>query len=222
MPFEPITALTDYAIALESFIFVLLLLRRQPKHLAIWGWAIVFLGVAIAAIIGGILHSVSFDWDRLTIRAWWLGLILTLGLTSFSMLVTTVWSELSGRSRWLGLAIAVSKSVIYLFPYVALIGKLMIGKPIGERLDFVVVALDYLTAMVLVTLLQGRSLLRWQSPHSSWCLAGIFVSGLATVIQGSGVRVMQVVNHNDLYHLVQMFGLFCFYRSAALLKREAR
>jgi hypothetical protein len=217
MPFEPITALTDYAIALESLIFMLLLLRRQPKHPASWGWAIVFLGVAIAAIIGGILHSVSSDWDRMTIRAWWLGLILTLGLTSFSMLVTTVWSELSGRSRWLGLAIAVSKSVIYLFPYVALIGK-----PIGKRLNFVDVALDYLTAMVLITLLQGRSLLRGQSPHSSWCLAGIFVSGLASVIQASGVRVIQVVNHNDLYHLVQMFGLFCFYRSAVLLKHAAR
>ncbi len=48
-----------------------------------------------------------------------------------------------------------------------------------------------------------------------WRAIVITLGGLA--IQQSGCGLHRHMNHNDLYHLVQMAGLYCLYRGAASL-----
>ena len=43
------------------------------------------------------------------------------------------------------------------------------------------------------------------------------VSFVAAAVQVSGVAIHQQFNHNDLYHVIQMGGMYLFYRGALLL-----
>jgi hypothetical protein len=44
------------------------------------------------------------------------------------------------------------------------------------------------------------------------------VSCLAAAVQFNGIALHQHFNHNDLYHVVQMGGMYLFYRGALILK----
>jgi hypothetical protein len=50
-----------------------------------------------------------------------------------------------------------------------------------------------------------------------WLKTGIVVSAMGIVLMVSKVSLHQHFNQNDLYHVVQMVGLYCFYRGAILL-----
>jgi hypothetical protein len=78
---------------------------------------------------------------------------------------------------------------------------------------------DYLSAMAIVLLLQGWAV--WQGHNGQaarWIGAGIGVSGLAVAVQSTGVAIGAYVNHNDIYHFIQMLGLYLLYRGAVQLK----
>ena len=56
-----------------------------------------------------------------------------------------------------------------------------------------------------------------------WLIRGIGVTLVGLGIQQSGWSLAEHFNHNDLYHLIQMAGLYCFYRGAlALHEMESR
>jgi hypothetical protein len=50
-----------------------------------------------------------------------------------------------------------------------------------------------------------------------WLKRGIYISLAGVLIQMSGWSVHEHFNHNDIYHVIQMFGLYCFYRGAMFL-----
>jgi hypothetical protein len=59
--------------------------------------------------------------------------------------------------------------------------------------------------------------MRHQVESAKWILSGVAVSVLSAAIQRSGYDVHVHFNHNDLYHVVQIAGLYLFYRGASLL-----
>ncbi len=50
-----------------------------------------------------------------------------------------------------------------------------------------------------------------------WLKGGVLVTVIGVLIQQSGRSLHQHFNHNDIYHLVQMVGIYCFYRGVACL-----
>jgi hypothetical protein len=50
-----------------------------------------------------------------------------------------------------------------------------------------------------------------------WLKRGILVSAVGLVILVGKLSLHQHFNQNDMYHLVQMVGLYCFYRGACIL-----
>lgn len=50
-----------------------------------------------------------------------------------------------------------------------------------------------------------------------WLKGGILVSAVGLLIQRSGWELHEHFNHNDIYHLVQMAGIYCFYRGVSCL-----
>lgn len=51
-----------------------------------------------------------------------------------------------------------------------------------------------------------------------WLQRGLFVTLVGVAIQQSGWGLHTHFNHNDLYHVVQMAGLYCLYRGAVALE----
>jgi hypothetical protein len=48
----------------------------------------------------------------------------------------------------------------------------------------------------------------------------VLVSFLAAGVQFNEIALHQHFNHNDLYHVIQMGGMYLFYRGALVLKDQ--
>lgn len=203
---EPVTTLTDYAIAGEALIFAGLLLKPKPKsHLPVLCWAAAFVGVAIAAFCGGTYHGFYSSLSIDTKWGLWRGMTYGLSFASGGMLAATVCQLPRWMQGW-GWGVIGLKSAIYL--------SWTVFHP-----SFVYVVVDYLSAMllILILLLQIRSD-RPNKQHSEWIVAGVLCSLVAAGVQGIGFKGTEYFNQNDLYHLVQMVALYFFYRGAYFIK----
>lgn len=99
---------------------------------------------------------------------------------------------------------------------------------LGEDLHAIIWALTVLTIAlsVLLTLAAAiRSVLhpaiapgiRRAQAHR-WLKRGLYLTLVGVAIQQSGWVFHEHFNHNDLYHLIQMPGLYCLYRGALILE----
>ena len=50
-----------------------------------------------------------------------------------------------------------------------------------------------------------------------WLILGATLSLLGLAVQQSGIVLYRNLNHNDIYHLIQLGGLYFLYRGAVLL-----
>ncbi|MBD2114124.1 MULTISPECIES: DUF6962 family protein [Cyanophyceae] len=191
---EPITTLTDYAIALECLILAGLLLGQGGVQRL---WAAAFTSVSGAALMGGIYHGFAHQMSLLQ-RIWlWQGMGIAVAIASFFTVVAAAMTLRRGRRRAL-LALATAKLALAIAAGFTLWG-------------FALRVADYLSALLIVLLVQW--LQRYRDPSAPvWLLAAIAFSGLGAIgllIPWPGVSPLVV------YHLVQMVALFCIYRSVA-------
>ncbi|HEY9763374.1 MAG TPA: hypothetical protein V6D07_12665 [Trichocoleus sp.] len=192
---EPITALTDYAIALQSALFTSLLLRfKRIERL----WAAAFACVSLAALLGGTYHGFSRSLTPDDQYLLWQVLAYAMGGSSFFMVVATAQAILGRKLQWVMLLLATGKLLAYLYAT-------------HIQLNFAYIVADYLLAMLVLLSLELRWGLRPQRPGAVWIIAGVGVSAIAVVALAfpwSGIAMFTPV---DVYHLVQMVALSCFY-----------
>jgi hypothetical protein len=205
---EPVTMLTDYAIAAEACLFGLALIRIG-RQTAIFLWAATFGCVAIAAFLGGTCHGwVTLLGNQTVALLWRLMLYALSGASSF-MLLATIQHTLPRRGQRWGWGLVGLRLLIYL------------GWTMAHYLPqvaFIYGVVDYLSAMLMVLILELRVVNHPYHAEARWIIAGVLVSIVAIALQGSGLTLAKHFNHNDLYHVVQMIALYLFYRGACLLK----
>lgn len=78
--------------------------------------------------------------------------------------------------------------------------------------DFLWVIVDYGITLLLV----GAMQLVRRGPATPWILGSIAVSVLGAIVQQQRFALHQHFNHNDLYHLIQIAGLWLLYRGGLL------
>jgi hypothetical protein len=158
---EPMTMLTDYALAALAAAFAVRLRLKAESFRAapIGWWLIAFAVTSLAALAGGTAH----------------GFRLYLG------------EPLHARV-WLLTVVSIAMSVVLML---AAAIRSILRPSIGPGL-------------------------RRKAGHQ-WLKRGLYVTlgGAAIVLGGRGLH--QHFNHNDLYHVVQMAGLYCLYRGASTL-----
>jgi hypothetical protein len=208
---EPVTTLTDYAIAGEALIFAGLLLKPKHKsfiHPPVCFWAAAFVGVAIAALCGGTYHGFALSLSIDVKWGLWRGMTYALSFASGCMLAASVSELPRWVQRWGWGAIAL-KSSLYL-------------SWTAFHPNFAYIIVDYLSAMLLILVLQIRTTdQRVKGQNSSaWIIAGVLGSLVAAGVQGVGFKGTGYFNQNDLYHLVQMVALYFFYRGACVIRHS--
>lgn len=217
---EPVTTLTDYAMALEAGFLGVALLQENKRNFqrSRFFWGIAFGWVTIAAAAGGTSHGFAPILTLSVLNQLWLVMGYAIGCASFSMLLGTVFSTVSGWLRWGGLLAVGGKSALYFFQ-------------MGQYQEFVPIAIEYLSGLLIVLLLQlGQFVKQFvnqrrvdrrrvdQRRSAFWICSGIGVSLVAGGIQGARLSIAPFLNHNDLYHLVQMVALYLLYRGVRILK----
>src|SRR5437667_11495607 len=83
---EPAVALTDYAVALEGVLCLVLLERGRgvPGGLRSW-FALFFASVSAASLCGGTVHGFFLDEQTLGYAILWPTTLLAMGVTTFSI-----------------------------------------------------------------------------------------------------------------------------------------
>ena len=200
---EPMTLLTDYALAGVTGWLAWSLFRAREGQRARSLWALAFAALALAAALGGTWHGFAPAFAEIAVLLVWKATVLSVGIASFGMLAGSAISTTAGTARRSLLAVAAAKLAVYS------------GWMIGQS-EYIYVIADTGTALVLIAVLHLWSTARDRA--SGWILAGVGVSVLAAGVQASGFALHRDFNHNDLYHAIQIAAMILFYAGAKRLR----
>jgi len=201
---EIMTMLTDYALGALAGLWSVLLLRaarrERSRSIALWGAG--FLGLALASIAAGTYHGFPDELGARRCVSLWSFVSWTMGLASFLMFSGAILALSRGAWRIALLAAALLK--------LAAFAILAAGQD-----EYAFVLLDYGSAQLAILLLAAFAWGRERAPAAPWLAAGIVVSGIGAAVQHNGFAPHEHFNHNDLYHVIQMLGLYFLYRGGA-------
>ncbi len=206
---EPMTTFTDYLITAFASVFAIRLagLFGRSRHHAHWLWSVAFLFIGLAALLGGTSHGfVAYLTDPM-LRTIWKGTVYSVGLSMiFAVAGSVEVSGLDGLHRKLLHGLNLVAFAVYAIW-------------MSSNADFIYVIAYYVPAMCTVALIQLWAYYRTRLPAAKWFVAGVVVTLLGAVIQQSGFSVHRHFNHNDIYHVVQIAGLWLLFRGAVLAGR---
>ncbi len=196
---EPMTLATDYGLAALGVAFGINLMRRGGRARRLWAYG--FFAMAAGALFGGSAHGFVEWLDADQHGLVWMATTYSIGLASFFLLAATGAGALPCKaSRWLMIAAAV-KLAVYLWW-------------MGSHDEFRYVIYDYGPSMLVVLLGHLWAWRRAGAGWARWIVAGVAVSFAGAGVQLSGFALHEHFNHNDLYHVIQMVGLWLFWRGA--------
>lgn len=203
---EPMTMITDYLIALELMIFIVLLnpsFSNLFSNLPKLAFTFLFLSTAIGAIAGGTSHGfteyLGADRHKLT----WLVTVqsIALGTTFFELAIIAEY--FSSTSRIILAILVVAQLVIY---EIWILSK--------EEIKFFYVIVNYGGTMIIGLIYLVFRYFQENEQSAQLLIVGIVIAFIAAGIQQSGFKLHQHFNHNDIYHIVQMIALYFFYLAA--------
>lgn len=83
---------------------------------------------------------------------------------------------------------------------------------------FLFVVFDSAGTMILLLILHGFALWARRDSASPWVITAVLVSALAAAVQASRFTLGPYLNHNDLYHLIQIGAMLLFYQGGTRLQ----
>jgi len=202
---EPMTLLTDYALAGTCAWLGWRLSRSTGGHASRRLWAAAFLAVAVSAFAGGSYHGFAPLLGGLVAGLLWKFTVVTIGVFSFGMMAGSACATTSGPLRAALLAVA----GVQLAAYCAW----MLTQD-----DYRFVIFNTAAVMAALLLLHGWSAASRGDAASQWVLGGVAVSVLAAAVQYYRVAPHEHFNHNDLYHLIQIAAMALFFKGGELLR----
>lgn len=200
------TLATDYVLAVLGLMWGLNLLRRRGRAARLWGCG--FLAMAAGAFFGGTAHGFAAWLSPAQQTLVWKATTYSIGFASFFLLAATGAGALACNASRVLVAIAAVKLAVYLWW-------------MASHDEFRYVIYDYGPSMLIVL---GVHLWAWRARAAEWAkwiAAGVVVSFAGAGVQMSGFALHEHFNHNDLYHVIQMAGLWLFWRGARAPNRAA-
>ena len=195
------TLLTDYLLGGVCFVLALRL-WGQGSEGALRAWAAGFAACGAAALLGGTYHGFLPRLPGLWASALWEATMLSVGVAALAATVGTARSQLPPRWRRVVLAVA----CLQLIAYTAFV----------LRTDaFLAAIIDYSLAFGFVLAVYGRAAARNGDAGARWVVAGVLVSFLAGAVQAAGLAPHPQFNHNDLYHSIQIAGMWLLYKGVS-------
>ena len=200
---EPTTAITDFLLALELFLFSYLTLGANPGEWSMFFWAIALALLGLSALAGGIYHGFSAS-------------TLVWKITAVSIVATLAFMIAAGI-----VALAIDDTHLALFlvtevPLLILIVRILAQREasfqVSDSRRWILVVILALAVAFHVQLYVGGP------PIGIWLLAGSLIIFVGLWIQQSGFALHKHFNHNDLCHVIFMIGMYFLYRGGLLLR----
>lgn len=200
------TSVTDYLLAAQCAVYAMVLGRslRGFETGLFAAWPAVFVFSSFAALTGAWVHAARVSGAAPAPWLWQAVLYSVLG-ASLSMLAAAAGSWAAPSWKKTVLVLGAFKTIFF--------AVLLTQAP-----EFRWALLDYAINLMAVL---GAALACFRSPGARWIAAGIAVCFAAAFVQQSSLALSEALNHNVLYHLIQL-GAFhlLFEGSRRLMRRE--
>ena len=201
---EPAVALTDFALAIECVVFVLLLARGDASDRTLRLWFVVFFASAgLASVLGGSVHGFFPDKNSDGRQILWQATLLAILVTALAAWNIGAGLLLTERKATVVRRLAILQLVIFSF-------VVMFVKP-----EFYIAIIAYLpaTLFLLIGLISGYRSRRL--PALRWGIAGLGLTFLAAAVQRLNIGIHpHYFDHNALYHVIQGAGLWMIFLGA--------
>lgn len=210
---EPMTFVTDLILALEGFVvghilFWNLSKKFDKEYYKLWSMSFLFLGVG--SLFGGLYHGLSPNEATYPfIKNFWPISVFSIGLASYYMLLSIVCEFFYSH-----------KKMLYLLAFLKL--GLFIFFAVTSGLKFFVVICDYAPVLILLLIMNLYSYLKTRRQSYLQMVIGIIISLLGSFVQMSHLGFSQSLNHNDIYHIIEMVALFVMYRALAARRYQKK
>lgn len=159
--------------------------------------------MGLAAAAGGSWHALFSHRPGPAADLLWKGTLAAAGLADFNLIAGVAFASVRrSAAKWIAAA-AAAKLVIFLFS----------SLPADS---FTPVVVDSAVTLATILVLQSLALAKWRAASSPWILAGVAVSAAAAAIEALRPPLPVPFGPDAVYHLVQLVGLFLFYRGALL------
>ena len=197
---------TDYVLVVQCGFFAWRLWRvgKRAAQASVCSWAAGFACFGLASLAGGAFHGFSMLFSQTVLQELWKVTVYAIGLASFFLLTGTLRASILPP---------VLRFVI-LIPYSQLITYVLW---MATHDDFRYAIYDYAVTNLSIVVLQLYARISRRSVSAPWLIGGVLVSFLAAAIQVNEIALHRDFNHNDLYHVIQMVGMYLFYRGALTL-----
>jgi 4-amino-4-deoxy-L-arabinose transferase-like glycosyltransferase len=201
---EPMTVLTDYALAGVTAWLSWLLYRARGGRRARSYWTLAFAALALGALFGGTWHGFAPVFPEIAVVLLWKATVLSIGVASFGMLAGSATATVSPGAANAFAWIATAKLALY-------------SGWTFFRSEYIWVIADTGLALAAVAALHAWSAIRRRDRASLWILGGVGVSVLAAAVQAGGFAPHPYFNHNDLYHVIQIGAMLLLHAGARRL-----
>jgi hypothetical protein len=189
---EPLTAATDVVVAAAAATFAVRIVRATADRAAR------LVAGSLAAASFGALAGAAYHMARSS--AMWKVSAIPVGVASYLFGLAIALAYFSARGRRVAQIVLLVELLAY-----------AIGVALSD--DFGIVIADYASVMLAIFIV---CLFHWSDSAARWIAAGVAISFAAAGAQISAIRIGPL-NHNDIYHVIELGGLYCWYRGGRQL-----
>ena len=167
-------------------------------------WAGGFAAVGAAAILGGSWHAFSPRLSAPSADLLWKATLAAAGLAGCLLIAGAAFASVPRRgATWVAGAAAIKLAVF--------LGRALPGNVFDP------VVFDSAATLAAILALQIFSFATRRAPSAPWVIAGVVVSAAAAAVEAFRPKLLpDPLGPDAVYHLVEIAGLFLFYRGGRL------
>jgi hypothetical protein len=196
--YEPTTAITDYIIFILGIIFGGLTISIQNSQFhQLWGAS--FISIGIGAFFGGTSHGFGPKMKGIYRMVLWRITIIFIGISGIFMAMSSSLFFITENGKY---ALFITAGVLLILYFLKI-----------RKQDSFRSAVTFYMPLLGVTLVGFSMAFYFQN-----ITGALFITiGLIVCITGSLTQLLKIslhekFNHNDLFHVIQMLGMYLMYR----------
>ena len=200
---EPMTMITDYILTIQAIIYAVLIFQQTDGQISRFLWGVFFVMIAFGALVGGTTHGfkANMSVERITLMRRTTG--WSVGLSGILILVGILFTQLQNNLLLIILiALIILSYLIYVYW-------------IFNHPSFINVIMYYAPLMAIIVIIELFSL---SAPSAPWIIFGLISMFVGFGVQAKKKGIHKHLNHNDIFHFIQMLGNYLLFKGVLLLE----
>ena len=200
---EPVTAVTDYLLSLLSLYCGVRVTQHywrtfQASHFHL---ACFFFSLGISSLLGGIFHTIRYSLTATLVETIWVITMVSSGVTVFFLLLFIM-------------AVTVPFRTFSVIKWISIIALCVFLGKTTQHFSTSPLLYFSIPPIIFTFIIIGNQLIRQPSYGVRMILRSLCIFLIGGLILQTGIS-FSIFNHNDLFHLFMMVGIWVLYRGGS-------